>query len=541
MSDSDLVMVSATVLALASSGLLLRRYRVAVVRLMSLSAPPSGTSSDPLIGLANGLPDGPLNRPPDDSSAESRSGSVAEAASLGSSGRSPPRVQDRPGRTPPGVRLGVDLARRRRQQIGIAFGAGGFIGLAYAWLFLVWNGVEGTAGVFLFLAAVFAWPAVPAVWIASDGDRRWTAGAAAVLVVAPLPLAMAAGLGVLDGLMFWARVNALATVVVAVLVTRVFRAVGVCVLGLWLAGLLGAYAAVDSPGLAAVLETVSVIAPGADSVFWASIVTGTVLVGGCGWLVFRALARWYAARGFSDHMLLLGSLCLVFCLAYVTALGLGQPVLLLIALGLFSLLFLGVRGAYRLLPTVTAPHRLLVLRVFGDPGAARLLNITGDRWRHLGPVCLIGGPDLASATIGPDTVLTFLGHGLRRLFLATRSELADRLALPDAPPDPDGRYRVEEWFCFEPTWRPAVAALLERSDVVLLDLRGFTAQRQGIRHELGLLARTGALARCVAITDGSTDLALLDTVIAGTDGPGPRMLRMDSADPDTILRALTRS
>jgi hypothetical protein len=488
------VMLSAAVLALASSAVLLRRYRLAVVRLMSIR------------GLVEGT------------------------AALGASDRSPPGSHYCRGRLPPGVRLSADLAHRRRIQIGIAVGAGAFIGLTYAWMFLLWNHVDVTAARFTYLATVFAWPAAPAVWIASDGDTRWTAGTASVLLVAPLLVAVAAGAGLPAGLLGWLVFNALATAVVAVLVTRAFRAVGVCLLGIWLAGLLGAFAAMRESEIS--------LSPGA--VLWGSIVM--VVVGGIAWLVFIGLARWYAAQGFSDHMLLLGSLCLVFCLEYVAVLGLGRPLLLLIGLALFTAQGLAVVGAYRwLLADVEAPRRLLVLRVFGDArGAARLLDATSARWRHVGPVCLIGGPDLAAANIEPDEFLTFVGRRLRRLFIATRADLDDRLAAPDPPPDPDGRYRVEEWFCFDDTWRPAVAALIERSDVVLLDLRGFTAQRQGTRHELDLLARTGRLGRCVVITDGGTDLVLLDRVVAGAVGPGPRILALESGDPDAVIRVLTQ-
>ena len=52
----------------------------------------------------------------------------------------------------------------------------------------------------------------------------------------------------------------------------------------------------------------------------------------------------------------------------------------------------------------------------------------------------------------------------------------------------DSRFRVNECYCAEATWQHALTALVERSDVVLMDLRGFQARDAGCRHELEVLA-----------------------------------------------------
>ena len=257
---------------------------------------------------------------------------------------------------------------------------------------------------------------------------------------------------------------------------------------------------------------------------------GGLLLGGVvGWLVFVALARWYARRGFSDHMLLLGSLCLVFCLQYVAVLRPGHLGLLLIGVSLFSMLGVLAFAAFQLLvPLVPAPAALLVLRVFVDDWTtSRLLDAVSARWRHIGPVRLIAGGDLALANVDPDKFLTYLTGGLRRLFISP-TDLSKRLAEPAPRPDPDGRYRVDEWFCLENAWRPTVQALLRESDVVLMDLRGFSSQSQGTRYELEVLARASALDRTLVLTDDSTDLGLVEGSLASVGAGRPRSCRCDA-------------
>ncbi len=496
-------LIPATAMALVSSLVLLGRYRRSVVRLMSVRVPVPTTGP----GTHRHLYPGPL-RPVD--------------RRLGPS-------------------LSAVLGHRRRLHIAIAVGAGLVVGLSYALLFLLWNGVEVTLPRYVLMALVFSWPAAPAAWVASNGDRRLTAWVAGVLLLAPLVVATTSGGGPRDALVLWAVFNAVATLVVAVFLTRGYRAVGVSLLGIWLAALLGAYTVTGTLGSQAVAQAALNIVPDASAVFWGTMLGGFVVAGMLGWLAFAALARWYARQGFSDHMLLLGSLCLVFCLEYVAVVSPGQPVLLLIGLTLFAVLGLLAFAAFQLLvPMLPAPAVLLVLRVFGDARTTgRLLDAVSAHWRHIGPVRLIAGPDLAVANVEPDEFLAYMTGGLRRRFIASPDDLARRLAESAPRPDPDGRYRVEEWFCLENAWRPTVEALLGGSDVVLMDLRGFTPQRQGTRYELELLVRTGTLDRTLLLIDDGTDLDHLEWILTGVGARGARMMRLDVPDPHTVVHALT--
>ncbi|MGH6622610.1 MAG: hypothetical protein ACREBN_01495, partial [Burkholderiaceae bacterium] len=84
-------------------------------------------------------------------------------------------------------------------------------------------------------------------------------------------------------------------------------------------------------------------------------------------------------------------------------------------------------------------------------------------------------------------------------------QIHGRLAGFELEPDAEGRYRVNECYCHDSTWRETLAALLARSDVVLMDLRSFQRRNEGCSFELGELARATHVARVVALTDDQTD------------------------------------
>ncbi|KRC11928.1 hypothetical protein ASE11_00090 [Hydrogenophaga sp. Root209] len=233
------------------------------------------------------------------------------------------------------------------------------------------------------------------------------------------------------------------------------------------------------------------------------------------WAIARALARAYRGKRFSDLWYLLAAYWLVVlgASALPSLQGVG-----LIALTQFipwlwiPLVAWGLRGW---LAPRGVPPTLLVLRVFQqDAGVQALFDRVVERWRHSGNTVLIAGTDLLSRTIDPDDVFTFLNGRLAERFVANEAQVAERLRDFDLDPDPDGRYRVNECYCFDSTWQQALAALVAQADVVLMDLRGFQARNQGCRHELGVLATAPHLQRVVLLFDGNTDrhTALADLV-----------------------------
>ena len=174
-----------------------------------------------------------------------------------------------------------------------------------------------------------------------------------------------------------------------------------------------------------------------------------------------------------------------------------------------------------------APPTLLVLRVFQQDAAVEtLFDRVIERWRLTGNTVLIAGTDLVSRTLDPDDLFTFLGGRLGERFIASPAQVPQRLSDFDLQPDPDGRYRVNECYCFDSTWQAALAALVQRADVVLMDLRGFQAKNAGCRHELGVLSQAANVHRVVLLHDARTDRAAADSDIAGA--PAGRFVWVDA-------------
>ena len=140
----------------------------------------------------------------------------------------------------------------------------------------------------------------------------------------------------------------------------------------------------------------------------------------------------------------------------------------------------------------------------------RLFDVIAQRWRLRGGVKLIAGADLAMRTIDPADFIAFVGGRMQQSFVRSTRDLAGRL---DEARDPDGRFRIAKFLCYDDTWRPTLSALLRRSDVVLMDLRGFSTANRGCEFELRQLAANGLLPGTVFVVDATTDVALLESTV----------------------------
>lgn len=236
------------------------------------------------------------------------------------------------------------------------------------------------------------------------------------------------------------------------------------------------------------------------------------------WMRLHHLSRDYEAKHFSDAQLLARTWWL-FLIASVGAdlvIARQKPVAALLLCGAVLLLFAPVnhwwlvrlRGGMQPLP----PRTLLLLRVFGYTARTeRLFDHIGARWRLLGPVTMIAAPDVVARTIDPGDYLRWLTGRVADLFVTSRADLDARLAAFDGVPDPDGRYRINEFCCSRSTWQVTVVELMDRADAVVMDLRGVTRDRQGCAFELQQLSERLPLRRLVLVTDHSTDHTVLET------------------------------
>ena len=263
------------------------------------------------------------------------------------------------------------------------------------------------------------------------------------------------------------------------------------------------FVAQRSPWLASLASTI-----GASTVF--------VLFALLPWLVAwwpvrmlaRSLGRAYADRRVSElsvQFAAVWSVQIVF-----VALGAASDRGLAAVFMLLPLLWIPIGFALmrRAQAPAGRPPTLLVLRVFQrDVSVLDLFDRVIERWRLSGNTVLIAGTDLVDRTLDAGDVLTFLDRRLGQRFISSASDLQARIAEFDLLPDLEGRFRINECYCRDSTWRAAFAALALRSDVVLMDLRGFQAKNEGCRHELAALAGAEHVGRVVVLLDADTDRA----------------------------------
>lgn len=67
-----------------------------------------------------------------------------------------------------------------------------------------------------------------------------------------------------------------------------------------------------------------------------------------------------------------------------------------------------------------------------------------------------------------------------------------------------GIFKGFPMYCYDNVWKKAVDALLQVSDVVLMDLRGFSPARLGCEYEVGVLINRHAIQRIVFLVDQET-------------------------------------
>lgn len=239
----------------------------------------------------------------------------------------------------------------------------------------------------------------------------------------------------------------------------------------------------------------------------------------------RRIGGWYRTKRTSEQMLFIDIWWLLLTLIETTILvvtrdSLGQ-LIALAGFGAYWLVSRALIGGLRSEERPTA--RLLLLRVFGhDRRTERLLDELTLRWRPLGTVELIAGRDLAFRNIDPSELYGFLTGGLAREFVKDGDDLAQRLARHDDRQDPDGLYRVTQYFCHRDTWQGTLDTLVAGCDGVLMDLRGFDERRLGCQYEIGRLAECLGDKPIVLLTDSSTRVDLAESLFLAAVPPHRR-------------------
>lgn len=409
---------------------------------------------------------------------------------------------------------------------------------------------------FLELFSACVWPFVPVLAVATSAPRRrvlvMAAGYLLVLaicgVVSAAHYEKGAAAGFAAPFQVWLVFEALPTMAILAMLHRRIRGISAMVfaaVALWVLGstltmaLLANHSGIPS-------RIAWRLGLGANSVIagtlFCGIALGTVALAP----LLAALRRAYLRKRVSEYNLVIHPLPAVFALFQAGILvfsGTRWVPLALAGLVVYGAAYaIAARRPVRRAAPSTRPLRLLYLRVFGDAIAQeRLFRAWAGRWRHVGTIRLLTGPDLATAVVEPPAFLDFVTGRLDRRFIDSEATLDRALATEDLLVDPDGRYRVTNLFCHQNTWRVTFSRLAQDSDVALMDLRGFAPEREGTSYELRHLASSMPVERIVLIIDGTTDLDRVTELVRSGVNRLPRMIRFDEAarnDTSDLMRAV---
>jgi len=418
--------------------------------------------------------------------------------------------QSQPLPSPLPPNLGASIRSMRR--LSLAYALAGLVHATLATAIMFWlNDLEFKLFRSLAVWTVFAWPVVAVLMMTATATRRqqgMVVGAYFLVLLALEIVAESFGLrdrpGFGELFLLWAIVMGPPTGVIALLANRAWRSVGLTALFVSII-LLGAYLLGFQFVGCAILTTESVaLLRSRHYLQWAIVLACGTLA----WLLMQRAARLYQAKLESDQMFTLDSWWLLVSalqiLFQMGSSGAASFAFLLAFAGYKLALNLGLRR-FGSADQPGTPQSMLLLRVFGHAERARtLVDQVGQTWRHAGPINMIGGTDLATALLEPDELMMFWSGKLRQGFVVSAADLESRLRTLDETRDPDGRYRINEFYCHDNTWRATVHALAQRSAVVLMDLRGFSKANRGCEFELGMLLDEVPLDRVVLLVDGST-------------------------------------
>lgn len=425
--------------------------------------------------------------------------------------------------------------------------------LGGAWLFFTRS--DGfVLSRFLWLLSCYAWPTALGIGLLVAISRRQrlaVAGAyfAMLFAVAIYGLARNAELSFGQLATFWLLTNAPATVLLLAFLHRRVRAVGPLVLAFMVVAVTGSQVALSlvgssDAGMRAAVDAGSLFGLGGTATFFATMALGALIAAVAGWFWLKWLGHRHLARRTSDQALTLDAMWLLFGVVQSIGFAFEGWIWVFTGLAAFAVYKAVTRIGLGLSGLGQAPAHspsLLLLRVFAlGARSGTLFDALAKRWLRHGDISLIAGPDLATTTVEPHEFLDFVGGRLSRQFVRDGDDLECRFAARALGPDPDGRYRVNEFFCHANTWRRAMRRLAASADVVLMDLRSFSATNQGCQYELQQLLDIVPLQRVLVLIDATTDRAFLDGTLqrlwrtvspaSPNQAPGSPQLEMIQAD-----------
>jgi hypothetical protein len=393
---------------------------------------------------------------------------------------------------------------------------------------------------FLFWLVLCAWPIVLVIILTAASTRRAVGvvigGYFAVFVVVGVLTAMMPyhaglrlgafsvdaqpGITPLRGAAMWVALNLSPTILLLGCLNRRVRAIGPMLLSFVTVVATGIAVAWWSMFYRSVYPSVVALTVALHArVGWillAGVLLALVAAVVLGWLLLVVIRVGYERKRLNDQSLTLDAVWLLFAAFYSVLLIVGGLRWSLSGVVAFAVYKIVIRVWNRRAQRSPERVALLFLRVFSlGIRSERMFGAVARHWRYVGSVQFIAGPDLAMATVEPHHFLDYVSGRLSRLFVGTRQSLDSRMASLDTGADADGRFRINSFFCHDDTWQAALERLVRKTDVVLMDLRHFAPGNAGCARELNELVNMVPLHRVVLVVDATTDDAFLqDTMKA---------------------------
>jgi hypothetical protein len=248
-----------------------------------------------------------------------------------------------------------------------------------------------------------------------------------------------------------------------------------------------------------------------------------------GWLVAAFLALMVLAQPRRMRLILAPFVWRIFGLAWVVVTVIVAAVYALKgvretdpAFGLLAFAAIGAvaaqglrirQGNRKLRQEVLAhpPLKLLFLWVFGSYSPAFLFLGFAAVWRFLGTLQLLNGAGFMGDTV--ENLKSFALGKSDQLIVKTPEAVAARIAAFDHAPNRMAMYGHHTLLCNDRVWKLALHTLLQDTDVVLMDLRGFSPANRGATYELGQLIDRFPMARCMLLADATTDVEFLTATL----------------------------
>ena len=344
-----------------------------------------------------------------------------------------------------------------------------------------------------------------------------------MLLISIVAVSVSTDLSLFALFLAWALFSVPATVLVMAFLHRRVRAVGVMVLSFTVISVAGANVALAIAGASdSFLRSIAgfAIAIGSNAVgaFIAIILIGAVIFGVIAWFANSWIKKLYLEKRLSDQSMILDGMWFIFAAVQSIGLAFVSPGWYTAGLVAFLAYKFTVIARFRSLRSKSESNRpasnLLFLRVFSlGRRSEQVFDAVSAHWRYIGNVRMIAGPDLAVTTVEPHEFLEYLSGKIDQSFVGSAEALDERIATLDAEADFDGRYRVNDFFCYDDTWKMVLSRLVSESDAVLMDVRGFSASNTGVVYELNELINVVPLEKIVLVKDRSTDTVFLNETL----------------------------